>query len=211
MTEPSEGRLSPRSIEIVEVTMLALVAIATAWSGYQGTKWGGQQAILYGQASSTRFAADAASTLGGQELGADAAMFTSWLEAHQARNTELEDLLVRRFTPDYAAAFRDWLAADPFENPNVPAGPAGMPSYQNPQFEQAKRLNAQASADFLAGTDARETANRYVRATVLFASVLFFVAIAQRFKEKGVRVAANGIAVVLLVYTSVVVFSLPRI
>jgi len=62
--------------EIAEVVILALVAIATAWSGYQATQWGGRQATLYGQASTTRFAADASSTRGGQVLVADASFFT---------------------------------------------------------------------------------------------------------------------------------------
>jgi hypothetical protein len=46
---------------------------------------------------------------------------------------------------------------------------------------------------------------------VLFASVLFFVAIAQRFRLRGVRVSANGIALVLLAYMVYGVGSLPRV
>jgi hypothetical protein len=61
-------------------------------------------------------------------------------------------------------------------------------------------LNAQASRYFDAGKEARETANKYVRLTVLFASVLFFVAVAQRFRLRGVRIGANAIALVLLAY-----------
>jgi len=57
-----------RVVEIVEVSALAIVAIGTAFSGYQGTQWGGEQARLYGLASTTRFEAEAAATLGGQEL-----------------------------------------------------------------------------------------------------------------------------------------------
>ena len=44
-------------VEIAEVAVLAIVAIATAYSGYQGTQWGGEQARLYGLASTTRFEA----------------------------------------------------------------------------------------------------------------------------------------------------------
>ncbi len=46
-------------IEVVEVVVLALVAIATAWSGYQAAKWDGQQSVLYGTASTDRFEANA--------------------------------------------------------------------------------------------------------------------------------------------------------
>ena len=76
---------------------------------------------------------------------------------------------------------------------------------------KAAELNAQASRYFDAGTEARETANKYVRLTVLFASVLFFVAVAQRFRLRGVRIGANAIAFVLLAYTVYGVGSLPRI
>ncbi len=115
-------------IEIAEVAVLAIVAIATAWSGYQATQWGGRQAVLYGQASSTRFQADAASTLGGQQLVADSAIFTAWLEARQASDEDLEALLVRRFSPDYREAFHAWLGTDPFEDPRRRRGRATCPA-----------------------------------------------------------------------------------
>ena len=208
MTEGA--RDTPRWVELVELTVLALVAIATAWSGYQATTWGGRQSQLYGQASSTRFQADAAATLGGQELAADASMFTAWLQAHDAGNRSLQTELERRFTPDYASAFERWLATDPFTNADAPPGPAAMPGYTNPGLAKADQLNAQASADFTAGTDARETANKYARDTVLLATVIFFVATAQRFTRRGIRLAANAIALGLLLYTLSTLVTLPR-
>jgi hypothetical protein len=45
---------------------------------------------------------------------------------------------------------------------------------------------------------------------VLFAAVLFLVAIAQRFKLRNVRVATTGVALALLIYTAVSVSQLPR-
>jgi hypothetical protein len=198
-------------IEIAEVTVLAIVAIATAWSGYQATQWGGQQTVLYGQASSARFQADALSTLGGQQLVADSSMFTAWLVARQSGDTELQGQLVRRFSPDYAKAFQEWLQTDPFNDPAAPAGPGYMPGFTNPNLEAAKGLNAQASAAFAVGTGSRATANKYVRDTVLFASVLFCIAIAQRFKIQGVRLGANVLALVLLLYTLSTLVALPRV
>jgi hypothetical protein len=198
-------------IEIAEVTVLAIVAIATAWSGYQATQWGGQQTVLYGQASSARFQADALSTLGGQQLVADASMFTAWLVARQAGDAELQGQLVRRFSSDYAKAFQEWLQTDPFNDPTAPAGPGYMPGFTNPNLEAAKGLNAQASAMFAEGTASRATANKYVRDTVLFASVLFCIALAQRFKIQGVRIGANALALVLLLYTLSTLVVLPRV
>jgi hypothetical protein len=88
-------------VEVVEVAILAVVAVATAWSGLQAAKWDGRQSLLYGKATSYRFQADAASTLAGLQLSADASMFTGWLQAHAAGDTQLQASYVRRFTPDY--------------------------------------------------------------------------------------------------------------
>lgn len=196
-------------VEIAEVAVLAIVAIATAWSGYQAARWDGQRSLLYGHATADRFQADAASTYGGQELAADSAMFTAYLQARSANNSKLEMLYVRRFTPDYRVAFLAWLKTDPFTNPAAPAGPGYMPQYRNPSFESANRLNALASATFNQGTAAGDTAERYVRDTVLFASVLFLVAIAQRFKVRSVRIATTTVALSLAAYTTFAVLTLP--
>ena len=176
------------------------MAVATAWSGLQATEWDGEQSLLYGQASTNRFEAEAASTLAGQELTADSSMFTAWLQAHTAGDTALETEMAHRFTPDYRTAFDAWLTLDPFANPAAPPGPAAMPEYRNPRHAKAEKLNAEASELFGKGTEAHETGNSW-SATVLFASVLFLVAVGQRFKAPSARLAVNGIAALLLIYT----------
>jgi hypothetical protein len=110
---PEERKFWAELIEIVEVIVLALVAIATAWSGYQAAKWDGQRSLFYGTASMYRFQADANATAGGQQLSADASMFTAWLQATEAHDSKLSVLYVRRFTSDYRTAFQAWLKTDP--------------------------------------------------------------------------------------------------
>jgi hypothetical protein len=200
-----------RFIEFGEVAILAIVAVATAWSGFQASQWDGRQSVLYGEASRDRFDAEAASTLGGQELSSDAAMFTAWLQAHSAGNTVLETEISRRFTPDYHKAFDAWVALDPFDDPSAPPGPAALPEYRNTNRLKADKLNAEASTKFDEGTEARETGDKYVRATVLFATVLFLVAVGQRFKAHSARLGVNAVAAVVLVYTLASVTGLPRL
>jgi len=196
--------------EVIEVFVLAVVAVATAWTGFQASKWDGRQAYLYGHASSLRFEADAASTYGGQELSADAGIFTAWLEAHAANNVALESQFARRFTPDFAVAFDAWLKTSPFTNPKAPAGPSQMPEYKNPYFDKATTLNNEASNAFDEGTAARDTGDKYVRDTVLFASVLFLVALAQRLKVREARIGLNVVAFGLLVFVLSSALTLPR-
>jgi hypothetical protein len=48
---------TPRRTEILEIfeaVVLALVAVSTAWSGYQAARWDGQQSLLYGRSSKLR-------------------------------------------------------------------------------------------------------------------------------------------------------------
>jgi hypothetical protein len=198
-------------IEVIEVLVLAVVAVATAWTGFQATKWDGRQAFLYGQASAYRFEADAASTYGGQELSADAGVFTAWLEAHAAGNSKLQSQYERRFTADFATAFNAWLNTNPFTNAKARPGPSAMPQYHNPYFAKATALNDQAATTFDEGTAARETGDKYVRDTVLFASVLFLVALAQRLKVRVARITLNVVAFGLLLYVLTSVLTLPRI
>jgi hypothetical protein len=211
LTEHDEGHRKAEVLEILEVLVLALVAISTAWSGYQAARWDGHQALLYGTASRDRFQADAAATLGGQQLAADSSMFTAWLQADAAGDPALKRVLVRRFTPDYRVAFRDWLRTDPERNSKAPPGPGYMPSFRNPSLEQAKQLNARAAVTFDHGTTAGETGEVYVRNTVLLASVLFLIAIAQRLKVRAVWLGASAVGWALLAYTLVSLIRLPRL
>ena len=49
-----------------------------------------------------------------------------------------------------------------------------------------------------------------MRNTVLFAVVLFLVALAQRMKDKNLRAGVNGMAVILAIYGIVSIAGLPR-
>lgn len=86
-----------------------------------------------------------------------------------------------------------------------------MPEYRNERIELAARLNDRAREVFAEGTEARETADRYVRLTVLFAMVLFLVAVSQRFTYHIVRLAANGLAAVIMIFALIGVMVLPRL
>jgi hypothetical protein len=61
------------------------------------------------------------------------------------------------------------------------------------------------------GTQARENADKYVRDTVLFASVLFLIALAQRLKVVRARITLGAVACGLLAFVIVSVVQLPRL
>ncbi|MFL5738244.1 MAG: hypothetical protein ACJ76P_13045 [Actinomycetota bacterium] len=213
LTEHHDGRPERwvEVLEIVEVFLLAIVAVTTAWSGYQAAKWEGHQAFEYGEASRLHVQADSAGTLGGQQKLLDVSTFNTWIQAEQSGDEKLAALYIRRFSPEYHVAFEAWLKTDPFHDPKAPPGPSYMPEYHNSKTEEAARVSAEAEHVFADGTKARGTADRYVRQTVLLATVLFLIAVAQRFRVRGVRIAADTVAVVLMTYAIGGVLVLPRI
>jgi len=198
-------------VEIAEAVLLALVAIATAWSGYQSALWDGHEAKLYGEASKLRFEANAHESRAGQEQVYDAGTLNSWLQATLTGQERTAAAFEKRFRLEYRPAFRAWLETDPLHNPSAPLGPIFMPQYRNADLAQAAALNAQASATFTRGTDARDNGDHYVRTTVLLATVLFLIALSQRFKAHGVRTSVLALALVLLALSLGLVISYPRI
>jgi hypothetical protein len=185
-------------LEFVEALLLAVVAVATAWSGYQAAQWDGLNARLYGEASKDRATTNQLATLGGQQRLFDVVTFNTWIQATTAGNDKLAAVYARRFSPEYQVAFDAWLKTNPAHNPHAPPGPTFMPEYHNHLMEQAASLDRQASTAFARGTAARDKGDRCVLNTVLLAAVLFLVAISQRFRGRHVRLALLGAACILL-------------
>jgi hypothetical protein len=207
--EPSQF-LGHEILEIAEAIVLALVAIATAWSGYQAALWTGQQAVLYGRSGKLRVQAEGAATTANQERLYNASTVVEWLKAETQGQKKLSDLFERRFLPEFRPAFEAWKTTDPLNNPDAPAGPQLMPEYRSSKSEQAVSLSDQASEVFDQGTQARQHSDQYVRVTVTLATVLLLLAISQRFTTRGVRLGLLVIATLLLCFPIYRILALPR-
>ena len=197
-------------LEMVEAIVLACVAIATAWSGYQAALWTGHQAELYGLASRYRVQAEGATTVANQERLYNASTVVEWLKAEANGQKNLSALFERRFLPEFRPAFEAWKQTDPLNNPNAPPGPFFMPEYRSSKSEEAARLNDQATETFEEGNRARKLSDDYVRVTVLLATVLLLTAISQRFKVHAVRVGLAVVAALLLCVPVYRILTLPR-
>jgi hypothetical protein len=206
----SSPSLGHELLEIAEAIVLAIVAIATAWSGYQAALWTGHQSELYGLASRFRVQAEAATITANQERLYDAATVAEWLKAEAQGQTKLAELFERRMLPDFRPAFEAWKKTDPINNPNAPSAPQSIIDFHDPKTEEAARLNQQASETFERGNVARQHSDEYVRVTVLLATVLLLMAISQRFKVHAIRVGLAILATLLLCFPIYRIFTLPR-
>jgi hypothetical protein len=203
------GERRAELIEIVEAIVLAIVAVAIAWSGYQTARWDGDQAHLYGLSNKERAAQNKAATRDGQELLFNTTTLGFWLQEKAAGDEKAERLFERRFLPEYRVAFNAWVKTDPLNNPRAPTGPILMPQYHSTTAERAAKAGERATDYFEQGTQARETGDRYLRNTVLLATVLFLTALAQKFKVVGVRMALLGVSSALLVIALYYVITYP--
>ena len=207
--EQPEHRM-PLAVEVVEGIVLAIVAVTTAWSGYQAALWTGHQSKLYSVANRLRVQAEGAEAAANYERLYNAATVAQWLQAETDGKKKLAELYERRFFPEFRPAFDAWKKTDPLNNPNAPPGPFHMPEYRSSKAEEAARLAEQSSDAFEQGDLARHHADDYVRETVMLATVLLLTAISQRFKVRSVRIGLIVVAGVLLSLSVYHIFSLPR-
>ncbi len=195
--------------EILSATLLAVVAIGTAWSGFQSAQWGGIQSIKFSRASSLRVESTRASTLGGQLVTLDVILFEGWVDAYVAENEALLNFYEGRFRDEFNPAFEAWVAADPVNNPDAPSQPFLMEEYKVASRQEALELEEEASALFAEGEIANQTSDDYAFSTVLLATVLFFAGIATRFEWQPIRWVLLAIGIGLLVFGVYTLLSLP--
>ena len=198
-------------IELVEAVLLAIVAIATAWSGFQAAKWEGHSSERYAEASTIRIEADQLLTLGGQQKLLDVSTFNTWIQAQAEGDEDLAALYVRRFSPEFKVAFDAWLQTDPLTNADAPPGPSFMPEYVNPDLQRGEELNAEASGIFDEGTEAQNRSHNYVFTTVVLATVLFLLALSQRFRMSNARIGVIVVAACLMLYGLITILTFPRL
>ena len=179
-----------RWVEILAATVLALATVASAWSAYQATRWGGVQAEAYAEAGAARAESVRMSDLADAHLTIDVEYFAIWLdETAKGGDEQVVALIQRAFRPEFEPAFEAWLATDPLVNQDGPATPFEMEEYVLASAQEAEELRTEAEAAAAVAADANQTGDNYVLTTVLFASVLFFAGISSKFSGRWVRIA----------------------
>jgi hypothetical protein len=207
---PSPVELRAQWVEIVEAVVLAIVAVATAWSGYQAARWDALSNQHYNLASRTTVLSEEKATLAGQDRLYDITNFNAWVDAKLAGKEKLATFYQRRFRPEYATAFAAWWKLDPINNPSAPPGPIFMAEYMNANSQESAKLVEQAKSHFEKGVGTRETGDNYVKVTVFLATVLLLTALSQRFEIFAARVAVVAIAFTLLAISTYWILTFPR-
>jgi len=199
----------PRTLQVAEAAVLALVTLTAAWSGFAAAKWGTESRIQLAAASSARTQANRADLTALTLRNFDASTFNAWFIAYTLGSRQKMAIAERRFRPEFRVAFDAWIATHPATNPHAPAGPTYMPQYHLPQTTQATALDAAADRHTALGTHAGIVGDNYVRITVVLAGVLFLIGIGSTFSFVGVRYALLGVGGILLLAAVVLILLQP--
>jgi hypothetical protein len=176
-------------VEIAATVLLALAAVATAWSSYQAARWNGEQAKTASASNRTRIEAARASALANAQTEVDVATFSQWVDAYARKESFLADFYFKRFRNEFKPAVNAWLATRPLRNPAAPLTPFAMPEYRLSAAAEAERLDARAEELSAQVRRNIQRSTNYVLGVVLFAVALFFAGMSTKLTGSGPRKA----------------------
>jgi hypothetical protein len=176
-------------VEIAATVLLALSAVATAWSSYQAARWNGEQAKTASAVNKARIDAARASDLANAQAEIDVETFSQWVDAYARRETFLADFYFKRFRSEFKPAVNAWLATRPLRNPGAPLTPFAMPEYRQEARADAQALDRMAEELTAQVRRDIQRSTNYVLGVVLFAVALFFAGMSSKLMSPGPRKA----------------------
>ncbi len=204
---PPEERAEP--LEIVATVLLALATVATAWSGYQASRWNGEQAKAFSRGNAARIESTRASGRADTQTQIDVATFTSWVDAYAQEQTDLADFYFKRFREEFKPAVDAWVATRPLQNADAPLTPFAMPEYRLAARGEADALEAEAEAFAAQARTNVQRATNYVLCVVLFAAALFFAGMSAKLRTRRLRAALLALGLILFVGTVIWIATFP--
>ena len=203
-------RITDKQVEIITVVLLALASLLAAWSAYEASAWGSEQATMAQDVAHQRLNATRALTRGGQLQILDVLAYTQWLEASRSKDEALMQHLRARFRAEFTPAFEAWLKLDPEHNPSAPS-PFELPEYAPRAFTVADVAETAANTAAERFQFANDASTAHVRVTLFTALTLFLGALAGRFAYRPVRYGLLGLAGLMLLIGIVNALALPKI
>ena len=166
------GRRRGTWVEVVSAVLLSMAALTIAWSGYQASRWTGEQAKAFSRANAARVESTRWSNLANSQTEIDVATFTQWVDAYARNETMLADFYRKRFRPEFKPAVEAWIASRPLKNPEAPLTPFATPQYRLAARAESERLEAKAAAEATVAGSNIQRATNYVLGVVLFSVLM---------------------------------------
>jgi hypothetical protein len=190
--------------DIVAVFLLSVIAVLTAWCGFQASKWGGEMSIAFSQASAARIRAADADGQARSARAFDLTIYAAYVEALGDDNETLVQYISDRFTPQFQVAYDAWIEGGQVEN-----APFAREEYVPEGTREAEKLSARADEKFAVALVDNQRGDNYSLLTVLFALVLFLTAMSQRGLTPWMGRTLLGLAIVVAAVGLVILTTYP--
>jgi len=213
-TDATSGASSARGraltwIEVVATVLLASATVATAWSGYQATRWGGEATKASSRTNAARISASRSADLANTQKQVDLAVFTAWADAYATGEVLLVEFYANRFREEFQPAMDAWIATRPLQNSEAPASPFAMPEYQLAADDETARQDALAEENSAQTRRNIQRQSNYVLGVVLFATALFFAGMSSKVDSRPARIAVLAMGCIVFVGTLIWVVTMP--
>ena len=196
-------------IEIIATTLLAFATVATAWSGYQATRWGGEATKASAAANAARVNAARQADLSNAQKEVDVAIFIAWVDAFAAGDAFLIDFYDQRFREEFRPALDAWIATMPLQNDDAPLTPFVMPEYVLASEQEANRLDQVAGDKVQESLRNIQRQSNYVLGAVLFATALFFAGMSSKVGTRGARIALLACGLIVFAGAAIWLATMP--
>ena len=196
-------------IELAAAIILALATIVAAWSAYQATRWGGEQAKASRAALEARADASQLTTILAAEIQVDVQLWTLWLQQSADENEIGQAFVEERFRDEFRPAFEAWIALVP-EGEAPPGTPLEMPEYAPDSRDEAEQRLEESGTFADQSAEANQTGDNFVLTAVIMASVLFFAGVGTKLKGRLVRLIMLLFAALLFLGGLAFMLSLPQ-
>lgn len=190
--------------DVIAVVLLSVMAVLTAWCGFEASKWGGAMSIEFSSASSARIQATGFEGQARDQRQHDLTIYASWVEATAANDPALAGYIEARFSETFREAFEAWRDAGMAED-----SPFQRPEYVPDGSTEAAELTSAAEDHFQQALVNNQRGDNYSLLTVLFALVMFLTAMAQRRARRWVSWAYLGMGLTAALAGGIVLLTLP--
>ena len=195
--------------EPVSAVLMGFATLGSAWCSYQSSEWGGISSDNASSAARLQREAAELHLESNQIRSLHMDIFMEIMDAKFAGEDNLVKFYQDRFTDEIRASYEGWLAQKPFENTKADPHPF-VPHLYKPRHHDAIRSRIEEHHDLAEqGRKAGDVSARYLSATVLLASTLFFAGTSRNFDRRVVRQSMLVFAIALFLYCVGRVVTLP--
>jgi hypothetical protein len=173
--------------ETTSIVATSVAAVATAWTAFQASIWGGTQTFSLAESNKARQLSIQARLEGDDQRQLDTSLFVTYAGAYANGNQAFAQFLIDRFPARLRKATDAWLATHPFTSRDAPPYPMAMGEYKVEAYQHATDLAEQADRALARSQVAHHVADVYVLGTVVFATNVLLASLGLRLHGRKPR------------------------